>query len=236
MEYLFDTANIEDIKTYGEMFPITGVTSNPSIIKNEGKIDFFNHFIQIRQLIGKEKTLHIQILAQDAAGIINEAKAILANVDDQVFIKIPVTAQGLKAMRILKTQGVNITATAIYTKMQGLLAMEAGANYIAPYFNRMQNMDINPCDVITTFAQMIEQYGYKTKIVAASFKNMGQVNTAFECGAQAATLAPSLLTDAFKMPAIQKAVDDFAADWEKTFGKVSITELAACTKGQDLFK
>lgn len=225
MEYLFDTANIEAIKKYSEIFPITGVTSNPSIIKLEGKIDFFQHFREIRQIIGMDKTLHIQVLAEDAEGMIAEANAILANVDDKVFIKIPTTPQGLKAMRLLKAKGIGITATAIYTKMQGLLAMEAGADFIAPYFNRMQNLDINPCEVITTFAQMIEEYNYSTKILAASFKNMGQVNTAFECGAQTATLSPDLLVDAFKMPSIQKAVDDFAADWEKIFGKVSIADL-----------
>lgn len=225
MEYLFDTANIESIKKYSELFPITGITSNPSIIKLEGKIDFFQHFRAIRQIIGMDKTLHIQVLAEDAEGMIAEAKAILANIDDQVFIKIPTTPQGLKAMRLLKAEGVGITATAIYTKMQGLLAMEAGADFIAPYFNRMQNLDINPCEVITTFAQMIKEHHYSTKILAASFKNMSQVNTAFECGAQTVTLAPDLLVDAFKMPSIQKAVDDFAADWEQTFGKVSIADL-----------
>ena len=225
MEYLFDTANIEDIKKYSELFPITGVTSNPSIIKKEGKIDFFKHFKQIRTTIGMDKTLHIQVLAETAEDMIAEAHAILNNVDDKVFIKIPTTPQGLKAMRILKAEGVNITATAIYTKMQGLLAMEAGADFIAPYYNRMQNLAIDPEDVISTFAQMIASYGYPTKILAASFKNMGQVNSAFECGAQAATLQPSLLMDAFNMPSIQKAVDDFAADWEQVFGKVSITDL-----------
>lgn len=225
MEYLFDTANIEEIKKYGEMFPITGVTSNPSIIKAEGKIDFFRHFKEIRKVIGREKSLHVQVLAQDAQGIIDEAKAILAGVDNDVFIKIPVTPVGLKAMRLLKAEGVGVTATAIYTKMQGFLAMEADADFIAPYYNRMQNMDIDPEEVIAAFAQMIDRYDYPTKILAASFKNMGQVNSAFACGAQAATLQPTLMVDAFRMPAIQKAVDDFTADWEGIFGKVSIAEL-----------
>jgi TalC/MipB family fructose-6-phosphate aldolase len=226
MEYMFDTANIEEIKYYSEFFPITGVTSNPSIIKQVGKIDFFNHFKEIRKIIGMEKSLHIQVLAQEYEGIMAEAEAILKNVDNKVFIKIPVTEQGIKAIRALKAKGVGVTATAIYTKVQGLLAMEAGADFIAPYFNRMENMDIDPQEVIRTFAQMIDQYKYSTKILAASFKNMGQVNVAFECGAQTATLQPALLHDAFKMPAIQKAVDDFAADWEGIFGKgISIVDL-----------
>lgn len=223
---MFDTINIEDIKHYSEFFPITGITSNPSIIKLEGKINFFNHFKEIRKVIGMDKSLHIQVIAEDYAGIMAEAEAILKNVDDKVFIKVPVTEQGLKAIRALKAKGINVTATAIYTKVQGLLAMEAGADFIAPYFNRMENMDIDPVEVITTFAQMIEEYQYSTKILAASFKNMKQVNTAFECGAQTATLQPALLHDAFKMPAIKKAVKDFAVDWETVFGKgVSIVDL-----------
>lgn len=225
MEYMFDTANIELIKKYSEIFPITGVTSNPSILKKEGKIDFFNHFKKIREIIGMDKTLHIQVVAQDCEGILKEAKAILEKVDDKVCIKIPVNLEGLKAMRILKSQGVSITATAIYTEAQGLLAMEAGADFIAPYFNRMENMNIDPRKIIKTFAEIIEKYNYSTKILAASFKNIGQVNDAFVYGAQTATLAPEILVDALKMPAIQKAVDDFDADWESVFGKVSIADL-----------
>lgn len=102
--------------------------------------------------------------------------------------------------------------------------MEAGADFIAPYFNRMENMNINPLQVIKTFTDMIEKYNYSTKILAASFKNIGQVNDAFEAGAQTATLAPEILLDALKMPAIQKAVDDFTSDWEAIFGNVSIAD------------
>ncbi|WP_026889480.1 fructose-6-phosphate aldolase [Clostridium beijerinckii] len=225
MEYMLDTANIEVIKECNEIFPITGVTSNPSILKKEGEIDFFNHFKKIREIIGMDKTLHIQVVAEDCEGILREAKAILENVDNKVCIKIPVNAEGLKAIKILKAQGVSITATAIYTTAQGMLAMEAGADFIAPYFNRMENMNINPREVIKAFADMIEKYNYPTKILAASFKNIGQVNDSYAAGAQTATMAPEILFDALKMPVIQKAVDDFATDWESVFGKVSIADL-----------
>lgn len=226
MEFMFDTVNLKAIRKYSENFPITGVTSNPSIIKAEGKIDFFNHFKEIREIIGVDKTLHIQVIAEDCEGILKEAKAILKNVDDKVYIKIPVTEQGLKAIRMLKAEGVSVTATAIYTKIQGILAIEAGADFIAPYFNRMENMDIDPRKTIATLAALIKEYNYPTKILAASFKNIGQVNDSFACGAQTATVSPALLHDAFKMPAIQKAVDDFNEDWESIFGKgVSIADL-----------
>jgi len=226
MEYMFDTINIDDIKHYSKFYPITGITSNPSIIKLEGKINFFNHFKEIRKIIGMDKSLHIQVVAEEYEGIMAEAAAIIKNIDDKVFIKVPVTEQGLQAIRALKAQGIGVTATAIYTKVQGLLAMEAGADFIAPYYNRMENMDIDPKAVITTFAVMIEKYNYSTKILAASFKNMGQVNSSFECGAQTATVQPALLHAALKMPVIKKAVEDFAADFETVFGKgVSIVEL-----------
>jgi len=225
MEYMLDTVNINDIKEYSEYFHITGITSNPSIIKAEGKIDFFNHFKEIRTIIGLDKSLHIQVIAEDYEGIMAEAKVILENVDKHVYIKVPVTQEGVKAIRALKALDVGVTATAIYTKAQGFLAMEAGADFIAPYFNRMENMDIDPREVITAFADIIDRYEYKTKILAASFKNMGQVNDAFLCGAQTATMAPAILGDALKMPAIKKAVDDFSIDWKGIFGDKSITDL-----------
>lgn len=225
MKYLFDTANLELIEKYTNTLPIDGITTNPSIIKKEGKIDFWNHFTRIREIIGKKKTLHIQVTCTNSEDIIKEACAIYDKIDNEVYIKIPVTIEGLDAIAKLKKANFNITATAIYTKMQGFLAMEAGADYIAPYYNRMQNLDINSDETIHAFADMISKYNYSTKILAASFKNMGQVNRAIENGAQTVTLAPEIMLDAFKMPSIKKAVDDFHNDWVKTIGDVSIDKL-----------
>lgn len=225
MEFLFDTANIEEIKKYNEIYPITGVTSNPSIIKKEGKIDFFAHFKEIRAIIGSEKTLHVQVTADDFDLMLKEADAILTNIDDKVYIKVPTTEEGLKVMRTLKRDGVGITATAIYTKIQAYLAMEAQADFIAPYYNRMENLDICAKDCIACMAQQITLGGYQTKILAASFKNIAQVNTAFAVGAHTATLAPELLHEAFGMAALGKAVKDFKTDWVNTFGDVNITQL-----------
>lgn len=225
MEFLFDSANLEAIKKYSEIYPITGVTSNPSIIKKEGKIDFFRHFREIRNLIGMERSLHIQVTGREADTMIREGKAILANVDEKVFIKIPTTEEGLKAMRALKAEGAGITATAIYSKIQGYLAMEAGADFIAPYFNRMENLDISAEDTIACFIEQIAAGGYQTKILAASFKNIAQVNAAFAAGAQTATVQPELLHEALGMAAIGKAIDDFGKDWESVFGDADITDL-----------
>lgn len=225
MELLFDTANIEEIKKYSQYYPITGVTSNPSILKAEGKIDFFEHMRQIRSLIGPEKSLHVQVLAQDKAGILAEAEAILKNIDDQVYIKVPATEEGLGAIVELKQRGIGVTATAIYTKVQGFMAIMAGADFIAPYCNRMENLDVDFEDCIAAFRQMIEDSGSNCKILAASFKNIGQVNKAFLAGAQTVTVQPALLHTCLQMAAVDKALKDFQNDWESVQGAVSITEL-----------
>lgn len=226
MEFMFDTANIEVIKKYKDTFPITGITSNPSIIKKEGKIDFFNHFKEIRNILGQEKSIHIQVVSKECNGIVKEAETIREKVDNKVYIKIPVTAEGLKAMNILKAKGVGITATAVYTKVQSLLSLEAGADFIAPYFNRMENMNIDPRATIQMVADMIDRYNYPTKILAASFKNIGQVMDSFSAGAQVATVAPEILKDSLNMALIGRAVDDFTSDWEGVFGKgTSICDL-----------
>lgn len=136
MEFLFDTANIQEIQKYIAIYPITGVTSNPSIIKKEGKIDFYRHFRQIRAIIGAERSLHIQLTAPDEGTMLREADTVLNKVDDKVFIKVPVNENGLKVMRALKKDRIGVTATAVYSKIQGYLALETGADFIAPYYNQ----------------------------------------------------------------------------------------------------
>lgn len=99
MEYLLDTANLETIRKFIEYFPITGVTSNPTIVKREGNIDFIAHMNKIRSIIGQNRTLHIQVTATDVEGMLRDADAILNKVDNQVFIKVPVTMEGLKVIK-----------------------------------------------------------------------------------------------------------------------------------------
>jgi len=219
MEFMLDTANIEEIEEYNKIIPLAGVTSNPSILKKEGKIDFYKHMKKIRGIIGQEASLHVQVVADDFDGIMKDATTILENIDKNVYIKVPVNEEGLKAIKALKTNGVNVTATAIYTKFQAYLAIAAGADYVAPYFNRMENQNIDPRNAITEMSKEIERTNSQTKILAASFKNVGQVNTALESGAQSATMSVDILQQALNMPAIDQAVTDFKADWETIFGK-----------------
>ena len=216
MEFLLDSLNLEAIKKWQEILPLAGVTSNPSIAKKEGKIDFFQRLKEVRRIIGLDASLHVQVVAKDYQGILRDAQKIRRETDEQIYIKIPVTPDGLAAIKTLKTQGYNITATAIYTTMQGLLAISAGADYLAPYYNRMENLSIDSGQVIKELAQAIERMGSSSKILAASFKNVAQVTNALAQGAQ------TVFEAAFAMPSIDKAVADFAADWQACQGKDSI--------------
>lgn len=221
MEFLLDTVHIEDIKKYASIMPLSGVTSNPSIVKKEGQIDFFPHMRAIRAIIGDQASFHIQAVGQTTEAMIQDAHTILENVDDNVFVKIPTNEAGLAAIKQLKAEGVNVTATAIYTKFQGYLAMSAGADYLAPYYNRMVNMNINADEVIGELANQIARENSTTKILAASFHTVQQVNSAFEMGAQAATMGVDILKTGLSAPAIGAAINDFTADWESLYGKDS---------------
>lgn len=228
MELMFDNANIETIKEFAEIYPYVGITSNPTIIKREGKIDFFNHFRELRKIIGKERSLHIQVVSQTADEMIKEAERIVEKIDKDVYIKIPVTEEGLKAIKNLKARGFKITATAIYTKMQGLVAIAAGADYIAPYFNRIQSRGSDAAATVECFRQNIDFFGKKTKILAASFHHGGQVIKALVAGADAVTLSPDLLREMVCVNPtnyIENAVTTFAADWEESQGTKSILDL-----------
>ena len=227
MELMFDNANLETIKEFAEIYPYVGVTSNPTIIKKEGKIDFFNHFKKMREIIGKERSLHIQVVSQTCEEMIKEAEKIVERIDKDVYIKIPVTEEGLKAIKYLKAKGYKITATAIYTKMQGLVAIAAGADYIAPYFNRIQSRGSDASATVACFRQNIDYFKKPTKILAASFHHGGQVIKALQAGADAVTLQPDLLREMICVNPtnyIENAVTTFAEDWESSQGTKSILD------------
>ena len=218
MELLFDNANLETLKHFSEIYPYTGVTSNPSIVKQEGKIDFFSHMRRIRDLIGNRRSLHAQVVTTDAESIIGEAERLVEKTDKNIYVKIPVTEEGLKAIKVLKARGFNVTATAIYTKIQGLLAISAGADYIAPYFNRIEARGEDAVEVISTFRADIDFCKAKTKILSASFHSGEQVIKAIKAGSDCVTLQPNLLKEMLCADFIDSTVKKFAEDWKLSQG------------------
>ena len=225
MELLLDTANIAKIRKALEYYPISGLTTNPSIMKAEGKIDFYAHLKEIRSLLGNERTLHVQVISEDAEGILREADVLRSKLGENIYIKTPVSKEGLKAIGLMKMKGFNVTATAIYTTMQAQLAMLAGADYLAMYYNRMLNLDIDADIVFSEVADAIMAGGHDCKIVGASFKNVMQLTNAIADGAQALTVPPELLDTVFANPSIDKAVSDFRKDWATIYGDKTLADL-----------
>lgn len=222
MKLILDTANIKKIKEYLTYLPVDGVTTNPSILEKEGNIDFVEHMKEIRSLIGPDKSLHIQTIASDYEGMVKDARRIVELIDKDVYIKIPVSKAGLAAIKTLKSEEFNITATAIYSEIQALLATELGADYLAPYVNRMSNLNTDPYEVINNVAYNIANTNSETRILAASFKNVDQVLKAVQAGSTHVTVGADVVDLFLANANIDKAVTDFGNDWNSVHGNFEI--------------
>ena len=225
MKYLLDTANLAEIRELSEYLPIAGVTSNPTIVKAEGAVPFFAHMREIRSIIGQHP-LHIQVTAQDYAGMMRDAEAIFRHVDENVYVKVPVDFAGVKVIKALKRQGANVTATAVYGMDQAFIALEAGADCIAPYYNRMEALGVDAANVIGNIAGIINHYGYESEILAASFKQPVQIDHAILAGAHSVTAAPNVLHEIFAKKIVSDAVRTFADDWAGLYGGKTLAELS----------
>ena len=218
-ELMLDTANLDDIKTGFNDWPVVGVTSNPSILKKEGNIDIYERLAAIKAICGNKRSLHVQVVSDTREGIVAEAHHILKRLGSDVYIKIPVSSEGLPAIKELAAEGVNITATAIYSALQGILAILAGAKYIAVYYNRMENNCTDPNAVIREIRNFIDKSGSDAMILAASFKNVSQVMEAYTNGAQSATVDPTVIRLGVGMASINDAVKVFAKDFTDVHGE-----------------
>lgn len=225
MELLFDTASLSTVAKYQKYYPISGVTTNPSILKAEGAIDFFLQMQQLKQIIGADKSLHVQVTSFKSEDMLREAESIISQVGADTYIKIPVTEEGLAAISQLKAKGILVTATAIYNQMQAYAAMMHGADYLAVYCNRIESTGGNFTETIRDIRRAIDGDRYKAKILAASFKNISQVNRAYAAGAHAATVTPDLLHASFTSALLRGAEEDFSHDWSAIHGYRAIYEL-----------
>ena len=226
MKYLIDSANLDEIRALSEYLPIAGVTGNPSIVKKEGSVPFFAHIREIRSIIGNLRPLHIQVTATDYDGMMRDAEAVFRHVDEKVFIKVPVDFEGVKVIKALRRQGANVTATAVYGMDQAFMALEAGADCIAPYYNRMEALGVDAASVIGNIAGIIAHYGYETEILAASFKQPAQIDRAILAGAHSVTVAPDVLRSIFAKQVVADAVQAFSDDWTGLYGGKTLAELS----------
>ena len=224
MMYIIDSANLEQIRECVEYYPVAGVTTNPTIISRE-KTDFISLIKSIREIIGPDRMLHIQATSHNAEGIIKEAVSLQGIVGGDFYIKIPVNPEGLKATMALKKMGIKVTETAIFTQQQAMLAAIAGADFVAPYVNRLDNIVSDGVHVVGEIVDMFKVHGIKTKVLAASFKTVEQIHKIAMVGAHAVTINADLFQTLTYHPLTQYAIDDFIADWESCYGKVDILQI-----------
>lgn len=222
MKLLIDDAHIDNIKRLWETYAVAGVTTNPSILANVGK-DPIEVLSEIRAFIGSHADLHVQVIASDVDGILADAKAITELLGKNTFVKIPATPSGLKAMKLLTEKNIAVTATAIYTPMQAFLAAEAGASWVAPYVNRIDNMGYNGIGVAKEIQDIFDTNDLSCGVLAASFKNSQQVLELAKYGIAAATVSPDVIDAFVKNAAIDAAVVAFEADWETLAGRKSFS-------------
>jgi fructose-6-phosphate aldolase 2 len=216
MLYLLDSANTEEIKKACDIFPLAGVTTNPTIITKEKK-PFFELLKEIRSIIG-DKMLHVQVLATTTEDMIKDAARIREEVDGELYVKIPVSDAGYKAMQILKKEGYGVTATAIYTPQQALIAANCGADFTAPYVNRIDNISGMGVNVVSMITELFDLHGLDTKVLAASFKNVQQVHEVALTGAQSVTVGSEILWKLAEHPLTDMSVEQFTKDWEAQYG------------------
>ncbi|ACD23067.1 fructose-6-phosphate aldolase [Clostridium botulinum] len=221
MIYILDTANLQEIKRAYEFYPMEGVTTNPSIISKE-KGDFIKILKNIRKIIGNDSMLHAQVLSLKAEDMIEEAKYIAEQVGGNIYIKIPVTPEGIKAIKILSKEGYKITATAIFTAQQALIAAKAGAKFVAPYVNRIDNISGNGVEVVGEIIKLLEFNNLNTKVLAASFKNVQQVNDVALRGCQSVTVGSDIMDKLIEHPLTELSVKQFINDWENAYNRVTV--------------
>lgn len=224
MQYIIDTAQLDAIKRCAEFYPIDGVTTNPTIISRE-HTDFLYLIKEIRSIIGPEKMFHIQTTADTSDEIVEEGKLLRDTVGGSFYLKVPISPEGLKATMELKRIGINVTMTAIFTQQQALIAAKAGADYVAPYVNRLDSIVSDGVHVVEEIVDLFKMHDIGTKVLAASFKNVEQVHKVALVGGHAVTINPDLYEQLVYHPLTLYAIDDFKKDWESVYGDKKIPDL-----------
>ena len=223
MIYILDTADLAAIKHCNEFYPLSGVTTNPSIISKQNT-DFWKLVKEIRSIIGEEKILMVQTVQNTAEKIVEEAKLLNEQLKGKFYVKIPIGEEGLKATMELKKLGIGVLMTAIFTPTQALMAAKAGADFVAPYVNRLDNIIGDGTEVVAQIVEQFEIYNMDCKVLAASFKNAEQVHKCASVGCHAVTVTDDILKNLISHPMTDAALVGFNKDWTGVYGDKKILD------------
>lgn len=212
MLVLIDHADLHEIEDLYDKYPYDGVTTNPTILKKAGR-NPIEQLKAIRQLIPETSQLHAQLVSEDTDTMLAEAQFLTEHIGSNIFIKVPVTEAGLRAIPKLVEKGIRVTATAIYTAMQAFMAAKAGASYAAPYVNRLDNMGADGVFVAKTIHDIFRAQNLKAEVLAASFKNSQQILELCRHGIGSITAAPDVLRGLIYHDATFMAEENFEEDF-----------------------
>lgn len=215
MKLFLDTANVEHIKEANEMGVICGVTTNPSLIAKEGR-DFNEVIKEITEIV--DGPISGEVVSEDAEGMIKEGREIAA-IHKNMIVKIPMTVEGLKAVKVLAREGIKTNVTLIFSANQALLAANAGATYVSPFLGRVDDISMDGMELVRTIAEIFEVHGINTEIIAASVRHPIHVIEAARAGVHIATVPYALVMQMVKHPLTDAGLEKFKADWAAAFGK-----------------
>jgi len=215
MRFFLDTANVDHIKEANEMGVICGVTTNPSLVAKEGR-DFNEVIKEITSIV--DGPISGEVVAEDAKGMIKEGREIAA-IHKNMIVKIPMTAEGLKATKVLSKEGIKTNVTLIFSATQALLAANAGATYVSPFLGRIDDISMIGMDLVRDIAEIFAVHGIETEIIAASVRNPIHVIEAAKAGADISTIPYSLVLQMISHPLTDQGLEKFKADWAAAFGK-----------------
>lgn len=219
MLIIIDDADISKISELYKLYPYDGVTTNPTILSNTGNPDPMDQLKQIRKIIPPEAMLHAQVLSVEVADMVREAHHMVSVLGDHTYVKVPVTANGLKAISKLSAAGIKVTATAIYGVMPAFLAAKAGAKFLAPYINRLDNLGYDGVQIAKDIHTIVKTHGYEAMVLGASFKNSQQLLELGKFGIESVTVNPDSLKILAFNGVAEAAVKTFINDFENCCGK-----------------
>lgn len=210
MKFFLDTANIEEIKRVNDLGLCDGVTTNPSIIKKEGR-DFEEVVKEICKLV--DGPVSAEVTSYECEGMVEQARA-LSKWAENIVVKIPMTEEGLKAINILSKEKIKTNCTLIFSVSQGLMAMKAGATYISPFMGRIDDMGESGAKLVSELRDVMDIYGYDSQIIAASIRHIGHLEEAALAGAHIATIPGTLFEKLWSHPLTDAGIESFKKDWE----------------------
>ncbi|ETF13522.1 fructose-6-phosphate aldolase [Lactiplantibacillus plantarum] len=210
MKFFLDTANTEDIKHFAELGLVDGVTTNPTLVSREGR-DFETVIKEITQIVSGP--VSAEVTATKAEEMIAQARNEVKWASN-IVVKIPMTEEGLKAVKVLSEEGIKTNVTLVFSVSQGLLAAKAGATYISPFLGRLDDIGGSGIQLVKDLRQVLDTYGFKTEIIAASVRGPQHVQEAALAGADIATIPATVFGKLWPHPLTDKGLASFASDWK----------------------